>query len=80
MDLVMEGMDGIEATKQKCRETPDPKINVLTSFIDDDKVNPVIEAGALSYLLKNSKAADIADAIRAASKGEPKQESQEAGN
>lgn len=54
MDLVMEGMDGIEATKQICRELPDPKIIVLTSFIDDDKVYPVIEAGALSYLLKTS--------------------------
>ncbi len=79
MDLVMEGMDGIEATKQICRELPDPKIIVLTSFIDDDKVYPVIEAGALSYLLKTSKAAEIADAIRAASKGEPKLESKVAG-
>lgn len=79
MDLVMEGMDGIEATKQICRELSDPKIIVLTSFIDDDKVYPVIEAGALSYLLKTSKAAEIADAIRAASKGEPKLESKVAG-
>ncbi len=79
MDLVMEGMDGIQATKQICRELSDPKIIVLTSFIDDDKVYPVIEAGALSYLLKTSKAAEIADAIRAASKGEPKLESKVAG-
>lgn len=79
MDLVMEGMDGIEATKQICQKLSDPKIIVLTSFIDDDKVYPVIEAGALSYLLKTSKAAEIADAIRAASKGEPKLESKVAG-
>lgn len=79
MDLVMEGMDGIEATKQICGVLDDPKIIVLTSFIDDDKVYPVIEAGALSYLLKTSKAAEIADAIRAASKGEPKLESKVAG-
>ncbi|TCP18628.1 LuxR family two component transcriptional regulator [Scopulibacillus darangshiensis] len=70
MDLVMEGMDGVEATRQICASLPDPKIIVLTSFIDDDKVYPVIEAGALSYLLKTSKASDIADAIRAASHGE----------
>lgn len=62
MDLVMEGMDGIEATKQICGVLDDPKIIVLTSFIDDDKVYPVIEAGALSYLLKTSKAGEIADA------------------
>ncbi|NPC94130.1 response regulator transcription factor [Bacillus sp. WMMC1349] len=79
MDLVMEGMDGIEATKHICRELPDPKIIVLTSFIDDDKVYPVIEAGALSYLLKTSKASEIADAIRAASIGESKLEAKVAG-
>lgn len=79
MDLVMDGMDGIEATKQICAKLNDPKIIVLTSFIDDDKVYPVIEAGALSYLLKTSKAAEIAEAIRAVAKGEPKLESKVAG-
>lgn len=79
MGLVMDGMDGIEATKQICATLNDPKIIVLTSFIDDDKVYPVIEAGALSYLLKTSKAAEIAKAIRAAAKGEPKLESKVAG-
>lgn len=51
----MEGMDGIEATKRICQEIEDARIIVLTSFIDDDKVYPVIEAGALSYLLKHRK-------------------------
>ncbi|MFC7439819.1 response regulator [Laceyella putida] len=71
MDLVMDEMDGIEATKEICRTMENPKIIVLTSFIDDDKLYPVIEAGALSYLLKTSKANEIADAVRAAMKGEP---------
>jgi NarL family two-component system response regulator LiaR len=70
MDLVMDIMDGVEATKEICRVLDNPKIIVLTSFIDDDKVYPVIEAGALSYLLKTSKAKEIADAVRAAMKGE----------
>ncbi|RAS74741.1 response regulator [Priestia endophytica] len=70
MDLVMEGMDGVEATKRICSSMADAKVIVLTSFIDDDKVYPVIEAGALSYLLKTSKAHEIASAIRAAAKGE----------
>lgn len=52
--------------QSKFAELSDPKIIVLTSFIDDDKVYLIIEAGALSYLLKTSKAAEIADAIRAA--------------
>ncbi|MBA4494153.1 response regulator transcription factor [Paenactinomyces guangxiensis] len=71
MDLVMDQMDGVEATKEICRVLKNPRIIVLTSFIDDDKVYPVIEAGALSYLLKTSKANEIAEAVRAAMKGEP---------
>lgn len=70
MDLVMTGMDGIEATREICARISQPKIIVLTSFIDDDKVYPALEAGALSYLLKTSKAHEIADAIRMAAKGE----------
>lgn len=79
MDLVMDGMDGIEATKEICRLLDDAKVIVLTSFIDDDKVYPVIEAGALSYILKTSKANEIANTIRAASNGEPTLESKVAG-
>lgn len=71
MDLVMEVMNGIEATREIVKKRPSAKIIVLTSFMDDDKVYPVLEAGALSYLLKTTKAKDIADAIRAAAKGEP---------
>ncbi|SMP22820.1 two component transcriptional regulator, LuxR family [Laceyella tengchongensis] len=71
MDLVMDVMDGIEATKEICRVMENPKIIVLTSFIDDDKLYPVLEAGAFSYLLKTSKAHEIAEAVRAEMKGEP---------
>jgi len=70
MDLVMEEMDGIEATKQITKENPEAKIIVLTSFVDDEKVYPVIEADAMSYLLKTTRAPQIAEAIRAAYKGE----------
>jgi len=79
MDLVMEGMNGIEATKEITSQLPDAKIIVLTSFVDDEKVYPVIEAGALSYLLKTSKASEIAAAIRAAAIGEPVVEGKVAG-
>ncbi|KMK75698.1 response regulator [Alkalihalobacillus pseudalcaliphilus] len=70
MDLVMEKMDGIAATAAITKKLPTAKIIVLTSFIDDEKVYPVIEAGAFSYLLKTSNAPEIASAIRAAAKGE----------
>ena len=70
MDLVMKEMDGIEATKLILKEWPEAKIIIVTSFIDDEKVYPALEAGAMSYLLKTSKASKIAEAIRATYKGQ----------
>ncbi|MCR2802270.1 response regulator [Paenibacillus soyae] len=76
MDLVMDGMDGVETTAKLLETHPDCKVIVLTSFIDDSKIYPVIEAGAFSYLLKTSRASEIAEAIRAASRGQSVLESQ----
>lgn len=76
MDLVMDGMDGIETTKRLTQKYPDVKVIVLTSFLDDEKMYPVIEAGAFSYLLKTSRASEITEAIRAAVKGQSILESQ----
>lgn len=70
MDLVMDEMDGIEATKAILSDWPEAKIIIVTSFIDDEKVYPAIEAGAAGYLLKTSTAHEIADAIRATQRGE----------
>lgn len=69
MDLVMKEMDGIEATKHIINEWPEAKIIIVTSFIDDDKVYPALEAGAKSYLLKTSNANEIAKAIRSTYEG-----------
>ncbi|MFS0637994.1 response regulator transcription factor [Mesobacillus foraminis] len=71
MDLVMKEMDGIEATKRIIEEWPEAKIIVVTSFLDDEKVYPALEAGATSYMLKTSKASDIANAVRATYSGQP---------
>jgi len=70
MDLVMDVMDGIEATEVILEEWPEAKILILTSFIDDEKVYPAMEAGASGYLLKTSSASDIAEAIRRTYAGE----------
>lgn len=70
MDLVMEEMDGIESTQMILKEWPEAKIIIVTSFIDDEKVYPAIEAGAAGYLLKTSTASEIANAIRATVRGE----------
>lgn len=70
MDLVMEEMDGIEATKQIISHWPEAKIIIVTSFLDDEKVYPALEAGATSYMLKTSKAVEIANAVRKTYYGE----------
>lgn len=70
MDLVMPEMDGIEATKQIMEDWPEAKIIIVTSFLDDEKVYPALEAGASSYMLKTSRASEIADAVRATFQGQ----------
>ncbi len=70
MDLMMEKINGIEATRHITQSNKQVKIIVLTSFIDDEMVFPVIEAGAFSYLLKTTSARDIASTIEKAMKGE----------
>jgi two-component system, NarL family, response regulator LiaR len=70
MDLVMKTMDGIEATKKIIEQWPEAKIIIVTSFLDDEKVYPALEAGAISYMLKTSKASEIANAIRATYHGQ----------
>lgn len=70
MDLVMDTMDGIEATQKILAEWPQAKIIIVTSFLDDEKVYPALEAGAISYILKTSSAQEIASAIRSTHQGE----------
>ncbi|PAV28643.1 DNA-binding response regulator [Virgibacillus profundi] len=70
MDLVMKKMDGIEATRQIIEQWPEAKIIIVTSFLDDEKVYPALEAGATSYMLKTSKASEIAKAIRSTHEGQ----------
>lgn len=70
MDLVMPHMDGITATEQIHALDLSTKVIALTSFSEDDKVFPAIQAGAASYLLKDVSPEDLVDAIRAAHQGE----------
>ena len=70
MDLVMDNMDGITATKEILAQWPQAKILIVTSYIDDEKVFPAIQAGASGYLLKTSSAQDIAEAVRKTIVGE----------
>ncbi len=70
MDLVMPGMDGITATRQLKALGLGARVIALTSFTEDDKVFPAIQAGASSYLLKDVSPDDLVAAIRAAHRGE----------
>jgi NarL family two-component system response regulator LiaR len=70
MDLVMPGLDGITATRQIKAQQPATQIIVLTSFTEDDKVFPAIQAGAASYLLKDVAPDSLVEAIRAVHRGE----------
>jgi NarL family two-component system response regulator LiaR len=71
MDLVMPGMDGAEATRRIKETCPEVRVIVLTSYKEDDLVQSALKAGALSYLLKNVSAEDLAGAIREAHAGRP---------
>lgn len=71
MDLLMEEMNGIEATREIIAFHGSCKVIILTSFYDDEQVFPALEAGAFSYLLKTARGEDIASAIRSAVMGEP---------
>jgi len=69
MDLVMPGMDGLEATRRLTSRQPATRILVLTSFHGDDKVFPAIKAGALGYLLKDSGPEELVEAIEQVYRG-----------
>jgi NarL family two-component system response regulator LiaR len=71
MDLVMSEMDGATATQAIRTRWPEIQVVALTSFTEDDLVQGAMRAGAIGYLLKNSSADDLANAIRLAAEGKP---------
>ena len=70
MDLIMPGMDGVEATRRLTNQSPRTSVVMLTSYHDDEHVFPAIRAGALSYVLKEIGPGELADAVRKAAAGE----------
>lgn len=70
MDLLMPGMDGITAITIIRNELPTTEILVLTSVIESDAVVRAVKAGAIGYLLKDTKAAELRRAIKAAASGQ----------
>ncbi len=70
LDLLMPKMDGIAAIREIKRLTPTTQIIILTSYIEDDYIFNAIKAGALSYLLKDTSAQDLIEAVRSAARAE----------
>jgi NarL family two-component system response regulator LiaR len=69
MDLVMDPMDGAAATRAIRQDHPRVQVIALTSFREVMLVQKALQAGAISYLLKNVSADELAAAIRAAHAG-----------
>lgn len=71
MDLLMPGMDGIEATRRIRQMNPACQIIVLTSYVNDKQVRDAIEAGAIGYMMKDVLKPDLLRAIQTAKEGKP---------
>jgi NarL family two-component system response regulator LiaR len=69
MDLMMPGMNGVMTTRHLRSHHPHVQVIALTSFPEEDLVQGALRAGAISYLLKNVSADELAAAIRAAHAG-----------
>ena len=70
MDLLMPGMNGIDATRTIRQEMPDTEVIALTSVLEDAAVIGAVQAGAIGYLLKDTDGPELVRAIKAASEGQ----------
>jgi DNA-binding NarL/FixJ family response regulator len=70
MDLRMPGGDGVSATEEILARVPGVRVMVLTTYESDRDILRAIEAGACGYLLKDAPPGELAEAVRAAARGE----------
>lgn len=70
MDIVMPEMNGIDATLAILKEWPEAKILIVTSYLDNEKIMPVLDAGAKGYMLKTSSADELLHAVSKVAAGE----------
>ncbi len=69
MDMVMPVMDGAQATREICSQFPQTRVIGLTTFYEPEMIQKMLDAGAISFLLKSISAAELAQAIRNANSG-----------
>jgi two-component system, NarL family, response regulator NreC len=70
MDVNMEGMDGIDATRMIVRELPETKVLALSMYLRKTFVSEMFKSGATGYLLKDSAFVEIVEAIHTVARGE----------
>jgi DNA-binding NarL/FixJ family response regulator len=70
MDLRMRDLDGVGATERILADDPRTRVVVLTTYETDADILRAVEAGASGYLLKDASRVDLANAVRAAARGE----------
>lgn len=70
MDLVMPELNGAAATKRIIKRNPDARILILTSFSEEDMLQGTLNAGVLGYMLKDSPAEELLQAIRSVYQGQ----------
>jgi NarL family two-component system response regulator LiaR len=70
IDLIMPGMEGVEAIRLIKRASPQTQIIALTSYHEDEFIFPALRAGVLSYVLKDVRPAELVEIVRQAARGE----------
>jgi two-component system, NarL family, response regulator LiaR len=69
IDMLMPGMNGVDAIAAIKRDNPDARILILSSFGESQQVSDAVRAGALGYLLKDSSPDDLFHALRSVYRG-----------
>lgn len=69
MDLVMPGLNGLEATRQIRKISPSTKVVVLSGFVDEDQLIAAVGAGAAGYLVKKSGVDELILAVQSVNRG-----------
>jgi two-component system response regulator NreC len=70
MDMVMPGLNGVDATRQLRRALPDCKVLMVSAYGDDERVVQALRAGASGYVLKNADLSELVSAIEAVHRGD----------
>ncbi len=69
MDVVMPGLNGIEATRQIRKACPGTRVVILSGFVDEEQITGALRSGASGYLVKNSDVSELVLAIQTVSRG-----------